>query len=463
MINDTENGVIMLKAVGDQPGTAHVTIRVDTDGLVDEQTVEITIVQDTVNTQPFLNPIPPIGAVSASEPFHVQLSSSDAENDVVEYGFVSMDATASIDQGSGVVTITPNAGFVGALRGTFSVRQPSGLTSSSGQVDTQIVDIEVVPVGDELPANAVVGKRFIADLNAFGERAGLTYELIASPAGMIIDPQSGIVQWTPSANQLGARTFTVAFQNPGSSTLEQSFEVLVSQDPSASLDLDVTDMSGNPISSVFVGETYVLTFNVQDLRTSTGNNSGVFAAYADVTFNSSLAAVTGDITFQAPYTLASSGVAEPGLIDELGAVNMLQTPAGSEELRLATVAMTATSRGTLAFTLNPADFEGNDILLSGANDVIPASQIFFGNALLNVRQRLYWQGDGTTVNWSATLKTGTRGKTGRAKAKLPQRGDTLVFFDSTTVGLASFSSNNDIIGCPTFVAGTFATRVRTID
>ncbi len=58
VFDDSENGVIQLKALGGQTGTATVTVTVaNADGQTSTQTFTVTIANDTVNTAPFLDPV----------------------------------------------------------------------------------------------------------------------------------------------------------------------------------------------------------------------------------------------------------------------------------------------------------------------------------------------------------------------------------------------------------------------
>ncbi len=55
----------------------------------------------------------------------------------------------------------------------------------------------------------------------------LTYALTTAPAGMILDATTGLLQWTPTAAQLGAHTITVTVQDAGGLTASQSFTLTV--------------------------------------------------------------------------------------------------------------------------------------------------------------------------------------------------------------------------------------------
>jgi CSLREA domain-containing protein len=60
-----------------------------------------------------------------------------------------------------------------------------------------------------------------------------TFSLTAGPAGMTIDPATGVLAWTPGAGQLGANPATVAVDDPVGGSSSRSFLVTVSEPPAA--------------------------------------------------------------------------------------------------------------------------------------------------------------------------------------------------------------------------------------
>ena len=118
--------------------------------------------------------------------------------------------------------------------------------------------------------------------------------------------------------------------------------------------VEATDLAGSPITSVEVGDQFVLRATVQDLRLDA---TGVFAAYADVIYDPTKVAVNGDITHGALYPNGVDGdTSTPGLIDDAGGFfNCTTFPCfgdGEEEL-LFSVPFVATAAGTVSFDVGP--------------------------------------------------------------------------------------------------------------
>jgi hypothetical protein len=153
--------------------------------------------------------------------------------------------------------------------------------------------------------------------------------------------------------------------------------------------VEATDLAGNPITSVEVGDQFLMRATVQDLRPGP---TGVFAAYADVTYDPTKVAVNGDITHGALYPIVVDGdTSTPGLIDDAGGVfNCTSFPCfgdGDEEL-LFSVPFVATAAGTLTFDVGPPNDPTpvHDALLFGLNEPVPIQDIDFVDATLVVSQ-----------------------------------------------------------------------------
>ena len=133
-------------------------------------------------------------------------------------------------------------------------------------------------------------------------------------------------------------------------------------DAKAELRLEVTNLSGTPISQIPVGGQFQLRGYVRDLRPANAVR-GVFAAYQDVLFDRNLASVNLGaaplnfaVNFPTTYDQAVSGNTRlPGMIDEIGSTARGNTPLGSSERLQFTVTLTANAAGQLNFIGDPAD------------------------------------------------------------------------------------------------------------
>lgn len=512
VFNDTENSVVMLRPVGDATGTTTVTFTVtDADGNTFSETVTVTVAVDNANSQPFLNEITTPAATTAGQPAQLQLSSIDVEGDAVTYfaSTSSSNASAVVDATTGLVTVTPAAGFTGTVDVNVGVRPGVGVTGNgsgdsdnqsvtftfetqnttsvptsvdllatsdtgssnsdnvtnagslsflvSGVADGQTVELvdtntgnvigtgnatgqtitistnNIATLGDGTypiaarsvvgssvsnlspsipitydntqPASVLnsaartanVGRTFITDLISVEEGNGLVYSLVTAPAGATIDGASGAIQWTPTEAQLGNNSFTLSLTDAAGNTRTESFDVAVAGAPLAEIRLELTDLQGNPISSVGVGDEFLLNFIGVDARRFT--QPGVFAAYADILFDSNLIQpVPGSsIEFDPDFSVVPKGTFSDGLIDELGAV-INRSVATNESINpIATVRMQALAEGTVNIISEPADDSNSETLLFGVDERIPADSVAYGVATLSIGQSIAIGNDTFTV------------------------------------------------------------------
>jgi hypothetical protein len=146
--------------------------------------------------------------------------------------------------------------------------------------------------------------------------------------------------------------------------------------------LEACDLSGNAISTVDIGEEFLLRVFVQDLRVP---ERGVFAAFLDVFYSQSLVSVAGPITAGPNYFLlpGQGDISHPGMLDEIGAMDGFGVPVG--ELLLLSLRFRADALGTVTFFGDPPDnFPFSDILVYGWNDPVPIEDVEFGSVSITV-------------------------------------------------------------------------------
>ncbi|MEM9586346.1 MAG: peptidylprolyl isomerase, partial [Planctomycetota bacterium] len=139
VFTDTENSVIMLRGLGGT-GQTSVTVTVtDGDNNTFSEVIQVDVVADQANSQPYLDPITTPAPVARNTNATLQLGSTDIENDTVIYGAAlqgsQSNANVSVDSSSGLVTVTPANDFTGDVDVLVSVRS----TVNNGDSDNQLV------------------------------------------------------------------------------------------------------------------------------------------------------------------------------------------------------------------------------------------------------------------------------------------------------------------------------------
>ena len=500
VFNDTENGVVMLKPTGNRTGTTNVTFTVtDANGNTFSETVSVNVVADTVNSRPFLGPIAPTVTVPSGGPGTLQLTSIDVEGDSVFYTARSAspaaNGTVSVNSTTGLVTVTPAAGFTGQIvanvgvsgaaisasatpddnqRVVFNVgaanavATPSAVdlqtgsdtgssnidnitnagsltfrvsgvtvgatvelvnTATGSVVGTGIADAVTVVIttnnisalGDgtypiaarqrvgtnvsalspalsvtydqTIPASVIasastqanVGRQYLTDLISTEEGSGLVYALVERPTGAVINATTGVITWTPTTAQLGANTFRLSLTDAAGNVRNETLTVNVAGAPRVEVDIELTDLNGNRISSIATGQEFFLNLVGVDARSFT--KPGVYAIYADILFDNTLIApVPGSqIQFDEDFTVEPSGVFSNGLIDELGGQSNRTQAQFEARSRIATVRMRAISAGTVNIRSEPAERDEN-VLVFGENNIQPADTVAYNSATLAIGQ-----------------------------------------------------------------------------
>ena len=166
-------------------------------------------------------------------------------------------------------------------------------------------------------------------------------------------------------------------------------------DADVAITFDVTDLVGTPITTIEEGNDFLLRMFVQDVRADVdAADLGVFALYADITYDASLVSVVAadpgtqqhgfsfEVDFVAPYTNGLVGDASTaGLLDNLGAFQSGFDPVGGSVLRMVDVRFTAADAGIVDF----ASITAQDVSVLAPDAVdIPIDSIDFGTTSLRI-------------------------------------------------------------------------------
>ncbi len=304
-----------------------------------------------------------------------------------------------IASGTSIEITTNNIAALGD--GTYPIAARQRIGNDTGGLSPSIVVVYDTIAPDSVVASAAtsgnLGRLYETDLINSEEGSGLVYQLVAGPSSAMINAATGQIQWTPFEQELGDNTFTLELTDAAGNTRSESFTVTVAGEPLAEIRLDLTDLQGNPITSVAVGDKFLLNLIAVDARLF--NKPGVFSAYADILFDSSIVRVEqgSTITFSDDFTVERKGTFLTGLIDELGAVSNFLAATNDPENLIATVRMEALASGTVNIRSESADESDSDVLLFFEDERIPADAVFYGDTSLAVGQTFIVAPDTLTV------------------------------------------------------------------
>ena len=311
----------------------------------------------------------------------------------------------------GIVNFTPDPADVSPLDDTLLFNIPGSAVPES-RIRYLSTSLEIVgnsaefplAVDDSLTAAIPFGAtRFPINVKA-NDLPGSTgvINVISATQGQngstLIDPQ-GRVLYTPNGGFTGADQFSYTVEDSRGIRSQAIVTVRVGAADTndiVDLRLDVTDLNGAPISTIAVGGQFQLRGYVKDLR-AVRPNQGVFAAYQDVLYNSSLVSpkaksVTAadplgfEVIFGTNYKQVISGdITNKGIINEIGAVQNGNSPLGADEQLLFIVTLDAKAVGTATFIGDPANIKPlHDTLTFDPAAAVGFDLIRFGSDTLNI-------------------------------------------------------------------------------
>ncbi|WP_293313893.1 putative Ig domain-containing protein [Microcoleus sp. PH2017_08_TRC_O_A] len=238
--------------------------------------------EEPPNSDPTFLTLAPPYRLSAGESLVYRALASDPDADEVNYSLALSPPGMSVDPKNGTVVWTPTAAqveeYYKELRATRDrliafgrgdsaptvVKFNVALRANDGKGGQalQYVEVELVPPNNPpvftstAPSNLLpqTGKRFeYRAVAADADGDSITYSLQAgSPAGVTIDPATGLVTWTPTAIQLGATSFTVLATDSKSSPVKLEVPLRVIE-PIPNRPPDITS---TPRTSARTGSSY---------------------------------------------------------------------------------------------------------------------------------------------------------------------------------------------------------------
>jgi VCBS repeat-containing protein len=313
------------------------------------------------------------GVLSVSAP-GVLANDSDAENDPLTAVLVSGTSNGTLTLNpDGSFVYTPDTDFAGSDSFTYLANDGFG-DSNLATVTITVHPLNDAPIiGSTPPVDATENQLYSYDADAQDPDAGdtVTYFLDVAPAGMTIDPATGLIQWTPSSGQLGDHSVTVRASDMAGASDTQSWTISVAEAG-----------SGNP------NDIYTWDIGYEIRTRGRGGSKTDIRFVIDVNRDSNadgiadsldLAAAGVDIRFQVDGPGLSqlfSGLTDAGGLFDTGWINEVADGTWTGEVELL-----PTSPYTWNQELDP---NGNDTDLDGDNR--PEQTVVIGGAMRGTEQ-----------------------------------------------------------------------------
>ncbi len=202
------------------------------------------------------------------------------------------------------------------------------------------------------PPQAHLGVPYIYTASNPDDLTAIQYALQSgAPAGMSINSNTGLITWTPTAEQLGLQTFTILATDDAGNTLEQSASIQVAPGPPTSIDLLSTSDSGNTTDNVTNDTTpdfLVGGITGATIKIYATNSSGVTEQIGEGTVDD----VTGIVTANLNPSFLVDGTYQISATQGFDGAESLPTPLGTQLTMIIDTtgpAFTSTPASTPAF------------------------------------------------------------------------------------------------------------------
>lgn len=263
----TAGGLVSWSPADDQAGNFSVAVRVtDEEGASVTQSYTLSV--DSGNRNPVITSLP-AGSARSGQTWSYQVVASDPDGDALSYHLTSNPPGMAIS-GSGLVSWSPAEDLEGSFPVTIEVTDSKGGAVSQSftlnlSTDNAAPSITSAPVAGAIPEETYQYQVKATD----PEGEPLTHSLDTAPGGMGIDPNTGLITWTPGASQQGSHQVVIRVEDADGAFTTQSFMVevieenqapTIDSEPVTSARPDVawqyvataTDPDGDPLSWEFI-------------------------------------------------------------------------------------------------------------------------------------------------------------------------------------------------------------------
>jgi RHS repeat-associated protein len=223
-------GTGVIRWTPSQPGTYDFRVEAsDGRGGTAAQSYQVTVSSGQPNQNPAITSTPPARAIVFRD-FVYPVSASDPDGDPLAYFLTQAPAGMAIDRATGRITWRPDRSQVGTAAVTVSVRDPrGGQASQTFTLDVTPDPANQAPVfTSTAPVIADPGQLYSYAVTATdAENDPLSFDLPLRPAGMAIQPATGLLTWLPGAAQVGAHDVIVRVRDGNDGVTLQHFQVTV--------------------------------------------------------------------------------------------------------------------------------------------------------------------------------------------------------------------------------------------
>jgi RHS repeat-associated protein len=251
MALDPISGTLVWVPTADELGPQQVVLRViDSHGSSAQQTFTVQVAPNTFALSITSTP-PLIATVGAA--YSYQVTTSDMAGLTPTFSLLTAPSGMAIDPASGLLTWTPATVDLGPHSVIVRAVDAAGNTAYQGYQLTVRVPSVASTIYSKPVLTATAGALYQYHALAVDPSDGFTFQLVNPPPGMTIDPQTGLVSWTPAIADIGVHSIDVRAVNDRGLVTDQTYTLTVSPDTQPpSVGILLSGSTFNPGQSVTV-------------------------------------------------------------------------------------------------------------------------------------------------------------------------------------------------------------------
>ncbi|PID55695.1 hypothetical protein CSB45_14780 [candidate division KSB3 bacterium] len=205
MVVNPDTGGIVWDPTGDDVGEHPVEVLVeDGYGGSDTQSFVVAVTEES-NTNPIISSMPDTVTL-IDKLYAYTIEAIDPDSEPLNYSLFRAPDGMSIDSDSGLISWTPAAGQLGEHAVKVIVEDGRGAgASQSSSVYVNSANMNPPQITSTPMFTSRVEQEYLYAVEATdADGDPLSYSLSIAPDGMKIDPDSGLIRWTPQLSQTGS-------------------------------------------------------------------------------------------------------------------------------------------------------------------------------------------------------------------------------------------------------------------
>lgn len=372
----------------------------DPPGLFDTQWYLLNVVD--ANAPPTIVSTP-VTLLELGKPYEHRVLTSDPDvGDAVTYALATAPVGLAIDERDGRFYYEPGRLAAGQHAVTVRVRDLRGATAQQSFI-LQVIANRAPVFTSSAPIVATVGQPYVYAATANDpDGDALTFTLVASPLSMSVDPNTGIVGWTPLPNESGSRAVSLRVSDGRGGQATQAFTITVGQ--------------ANAVPAITTLPPLVATTGVPyayDVDATDADGDPLVYALTTAPAGMSIDGGTGRISWTPTQSQLGAQAVEVRVSDGRGGVASqpfsVSVAQGNRAPVIGTVAPTAATTG-VAFVYAPSATDADGDPLAWSVSTAPA-----GMTVDAVTGRLTWTPDAAQVGANPVVLRVDDGRGGRAE------------------------------------------------